>query len=323
MSTYNGACYLRPQLDSIAAQTHPPDELIVCDDCSTDDSVEIVKTFAATAPFPVDVHVNNRNVGSTKNFERAIGLCSGDIIALCDQDDVWLPAKLGLLLAEFSPTPGVGLVFSDAEVVNEDLSPAGYSLWEKLKLEEPELKRLRDGRGFKSLLQGATVTGATAAFRSCFNPLILPIPDNIAMIHDAWIAVLIAAVSRVVPLPERLIKYRQHYSQQVGVVERKAPDSSSTASLRAVRGALQRQNPSAEMLAIGRAVQRRLMDVQQQFDSRRVLSGLEANIEHLAARSNLPRSRLKRAQVILRELRSGRYSLYSKGLFSAAKDLLT
>src|SRR5882762_9087557 len=94
MCTYNGARYLREQLDSIAAQTRPPSELIVCDDNSLDETREIVAGFAASAPFPVRLGVNEQNLGSIRNFERAIKLCEGDLIALSDQDDVWLPEKL-------------------------------------------------------------------------------------------------------------------------------------------------------------------------------------------------------------------------------------
>ena len=87
MGTYNGGPYLREQLDSIAAQTHLPDELVVCDDDSTDRTVAILEDFAATAPFPVRVYVNPKNLGTAKNFERAIGLATGEVIALADQDD--------------------------------------------------------------------------------------------------------------------------------------------------------------------------------------------------------------------------------------------
>ncbi len=129
MCTYNGARYLREQLQSIAAQAEAPHELIVVDDGSNDESINIVATFADSVPFPVDVHVNAANLGSTKSFERVISLCSGDVIALCDQDDVWRPIKLARFAAEFARAPEVGLVFSDAEVVEQDLSPSGYSLW--------------------------------------------------------------------------------------------------------------------------------------------------------------------------------------------------
>ena len=318
MCTYNGARYLRQQLESIAAQTQLPYELIVCDDTSTDESVTIIEEFAAGAHFPVQVHLNTTNLGSTKSFERAISLCSGDVIALCDQDDIWLSSKLARFAVEFARKFQVGMVFSDAEVVDEDLRPVGYSLWDKLNFGRDERERLLSGRGFGSLLQGATVTGATAAFRARFKSLLLPIPDDLPIIHDAWIALLIAGVSELVPLSERLVKYRQHTGQQVGALERKGlryPQNS-------VREALQRENPYAEMLATAEAIHRRLTDKQKEFDSRRVLPALEARMIHLAARSGLPNARLSRASSVFSELLSGRYHRYSKGFRSALKDLL-
>src|SRR4051794_15860948 len=96
MCTYNGARFIGAQLASVAAQTRTPDELIVCDDRSTDETVAIVQKFADSAPFRVRLHVNEENLGSTKNFERAVSLCEGDLIALCDQDDVWLPEARAL-----------------------------------------------------------------------------------------------------------------------------------------------------------------------------------------------------------------------------------
>ena len=88
LCTYNGEKFLREQLDSIALQTLLPDELVACDDRSCDSTMEILQEFRERVSFPVHIHQNEENLGSTKNFEKAIKLCSGDIIALCDQADV-------------------------------------------------------------------------------------------------------------------------------------------------------------------------------------------------------------------------------------------
>ena|SRR2546421_3140447 len=89
MCTYNGARHVREQLESFAAQTRlPADELVICDDCSTDQTINILPDFGAGASFPVHIQVNKFNLGSTKNFEQAISFCHGDLIALSDQDDV-------------------------------------------------------------------------------------------------------------------------------------------------------------------------------------------------------------------------------------------
>src|SRR5688500_18488634 len=176
MCTYDGEPFLREQLASIAAQGRQPDELVVCDDRSSDSTCDIVREFAATAPFAVRLHTNERNLGSTKNFERAIRLCEGDAIALADQDDVWLPSKLARIEERFAAEPRAGLVFSDAEVVDERLRPLGYRLWESVGFDRAHQRLVSGGRALDVLLPGWTVTGATLAFRSRFRNLVLEIP---------------------------------------------------------------------------------------------------------------------------------------------------
>jgi glycosyltransferase involved in cell wall biosynthesis len=315
MCTYNGARHLREQLDSIAAQTRLPDELVISDDGSTDATHAIILDFAASASFPVQFQTNEQNLGSKKNFERAISLCTGDLIALSDQDDVWLPGKLAEIEAEFDHASNIGLVFTDAEVVDEETRSVGYTLWEKLPLGPTERRRLRTSRAIDDLLQGSTVTGATMAFRGRFMELLLPIPTDLPIIHDAWIAILIAAVSEVLPLPTPLIRYRQHAQQQVGAKARKKDEAG-------VREAMHRITPYNEMIEVGMQVQQRLSEHRDVYKSEDALSRLTARLKHLRTRAKLPEPPLQRITFVIRELLTGRYHRYSRGLFSATKDLL-
>src|SRR5579872_584318 len=152
LCTYNGAAYLPSQLESIAAQERLPDELVATDDCSTDDTLEILEAFAATAPFPVRISRNVANLGFAQNFARAISLCDGDLIALCDQDDVWMPARLGATEAVLAEDADVGLVCSDAELVDADLRPTGETLLGRLGLKPAERELLGGDRGVEVLL---------------------------------------------------------------------------------------------------------------------------------------------------------------------------
>ncbi|MGH9970100.1 MAG: glycosyltransferase family 2 protein [Pyrinomonadaceae bacterium] len=315
MCTYNGERFVEEQLASIAAQTLLPEELVVCDDVSSDETARIVESFATDAPFPVRLHVNATNLGSTRNFERAVGLCAGALIALCDQDDVWVPRKLERLAAEFARRPEVGLVFSDAELIDELSRPTGRKLWESIGFRNKEQKRLTGIDAFRDLLTGSTVTGATTAFRARFRSLVLPIPEELALIHDGWLALLVGAVAGISFIAEPLVKYRQHGGQQVGPLARKDPG-------RGVSDALQRANPYVETLAIARSVRQRLLDKHDTFDVGKTLPDLEARIAHLEARASLPKGHLQRSQRVLRELLTSRYHLYSNGVYSAIKDLL-
>ena len=319
MCTFNGQRYLQEQLDSIAGQTRLPDELVVCDDHSTDESAQIIERFAANALFPVHLHVNSTNIGTVKNFEQVIGRCRGDYITLCDQDDVWLPEKLARVESEFRKAPQAGLIFSDAEVVDETLQPTGVTLWQKLGIDSREKERLRTGKAVEELLPGSIITGATAVFRASFKSLLLPIPDDLPVIHDAWIAMLIASVSEVHPVSEPLIKYRQHTNQQIGPLERRGP---KTLGLNAasVHDSLTRKNAYTELICVAQALRERLSEHRDEFDSRIVIASLEARIGHLEVRSALPTARLRRIGPVLQELVSLRYHRYSKGLASAAKD---
>lgn len=220
MCTYNGENYLQEQLESIAGQTRLPDELVVCDDCSRDNTVKIIKKFANTVPFPVHIFVNDINLGSTKNFEKAISLCKGDIIALSDQDDVWHADKLMCIERVFLNSTEVGVVFTDAEVVDEQLNAIGYTLWQAINFNKKKQKKVLNGKALELLLKGNFVTGATMAFQSKYKDIILPIPDDLLLriwVHDGWISLLIAAVGSVTFLPIPLIKYRQHSNNQAGL----------------------------------------------------------------------------------------------------------
>jgi hypothetical protein len=320
MCTYAGARFVGAQLESIAAQTRPPDELVVCDDGSADETRELVGEFAARAPFPVRLSVNERNLGSTRNFGRAISLCAGDLIALSDQDDVWHPEKLEKLEARFDARPSVGLVFTDAELVDERLRPTGRRLWESIGFGPRERRLVRRGRALDVLLPGWSVTGATMAFRADFRDLVLDIPEDLALIHDGWIALMVAAVSEIDYIAEPLIQYRQHPRQQVG-----APPERHRAPRQGLEGvavAARRVNSYDELIRVAERARARLSERRGAAGERRALRRLDARLTHLRARANLPEGLLRRAPSVLREFVTLRYHHYSNGTLSAVKDLL-
>lgn len=129
LCTYNGARFLEEQLASLQAQIRCPDELIVCDDRSTDKTVQLLEAFARIAPFPVRIHVNPANLGSTMNFDRAMRLCTGSLIAFCDQDDIWHSTRLSACAEAFQDDPRLELVFSNGQLIDEAGTQIPGRLW--------------------------------------------------------------------------------------------------------------------------------------------------------------------------------------------------
>lgn len=312
MCTFNGAQFLPQQLESLVSQTLLPDELVVCDDRSNDSTAVIVRTFARRAPFAVRLVVNEETLGSTRNFERAIQLCEGDIIFLSDQDDVWLPAKAERIQEVFDNNPGVGGVFSNAEIVDHQLTPAGYRLWDAIRFTRGERDAVKSGGAVDVLLKHSVATGATMAFRRDFVRLVTPIPAS--WIHDGWIALLIAAVSRLECIEAPLIRYRQHSRNQVGALKKDLEGQVSDA--RAVPRTAYLIASEQYKIALQRLS---TLPTREPFES--LAKKLESKILHQSRRGTMPRSLMIRALVVMREVVSRRYHRYSGGYRSALKDL--
>ncbi len=227
-----------------------------------------------------------------------------------------------MLEDEFEKRPSAGLIFSDAEIVDDQLKPTGRRMWSGVGFGDREKQLLRKGRALEVLLPGWSVTGATVAFRSEYRDLILPIPNNLSIIHDGWIALMIAAVTGVAFIEEPLIKYRQHAAQQIGAPEPEAgAQSPGIKSVDALQAAMRHENSYEGLIRIGEQVKQRLQSRPVPFERAEALSRLDQRLAHLRTRSQMPKSTIGRMAPVLRELFSGRYHLYSAGFRSAAKDL--
>jgi len=299
LTTYNGEQYIREQLDSIVRQTMLPDELVISDDASVDSTFDIIKDFERSAPFPVKLQINQKRLGSTLNFESAIRACSGDIIFLCDQDDVWYPDKIARIEECFVNNPKAGAVFTDADIVDQNLQSYGSKLWKKGRFSSREQGLVNESDAFTVLLKHSVVTGATMAFRSKYRDFLVPIPG--IWIHDAWIAFLISASSNLIAIPTPLIAYRQHSSNQIGVSYSGKNLGKSFSSIYSPRVLLHKL---AKVHLLEHA------DSIPNVNSKIVR--LNEKITFLSVRAKLPVARWRRIPILIRELFLLRYHRYAK-----------
>lgn len=204
MCTYNGSKYLLEQLLSIIHQTQQPDEIVICDDCSQDNSVVIAKSILSKWSGKIQIIENNQNLGFRKNFQKAIELCHGDIIFLSDQDDVWSSDKIALVMHVFDSNPEVSLVFHDAELVDSNLDRMYPSFWrDTLRFDYRSFLK----GDYRRLLESNVVQGSASAFRKEVYKMAAPFPPE--AYHDEWLALVALIQGKLFPLPNRLMKYRQ------------------------------------------------------------------------------------------------------------------
>lgn len=219
LCTYNGKRYLKDQLQSIISQTILPYEVIVCDDGSTDGTIDVIKEFAKTSPVPFKWYINNNTLGVVKNFEQAIQLCSGDYIALSDQDDVWKENKLEITLRKMKEMEKIEspkcplLVHGDLIVTNECLTPLTFSMMRKQGLQNEEDMQ----QAQRVLAVQNYVTGCTVMINKKLRDIACPIPPE-AVMHDWWLALIAANKGKIGFIKEPLIYYRQHNNNTVGAV---------------------------------------------------------------------------------------------------------
>ena len=199
MATYNGERFLKKQLDSIYAQDYSNIEVVVCDDCSDDGTVAILKLYQKK--YGLKYEVNSENIGPNKNFEKVIKQCQGKYIALADQDDIWMPHKLSFL-KQAMDKHDVWFIYSDYEMIDKNDRKLNLQ-WRR----PPFLYRERIQTNYKSFYFGNYVTGCSIMFhRNLINRLGY-FPD---MFHDWWIAYVATYSRGIFFVPEKLFKQRKH-----------------------------------------------------------------------------------------------------------------
>ena len=217
MATYNGEKYIREQLDTIASQTYLPCELVVCDDGSSDGTLNIVRDFSLTVSFPVRIFINENNLGFANNFLKCAAHCTGEWIAFCDQDDIWLTQKLAAIKNVIDKSSkDLVLVYHAAELVNEGLESLGRKL---PVIDRDQVTPIAGHSGFWF------VGGCVMCFKSI---LILEIDSSLRprdnyqfnqswssdkypwMPHDKWVCMLANISGEIAAMAQVLSLYRRH-----------------------------------------------------------------------------------------------------------------
>lgn len=313
MATYNGATYVSAQLESLQTQVRSPDELVICDDGSTDGTLGLLEAFREQVGFEVSIHRNPARLGYVRNFERALSLCSGAIVFPCDQDDVWFETKIATMCRVLESDPDLQVLIADMVIADEELRPSRYTqLGNILDIGMPE---------------ASYVAGCATAVRRTWLELALPIPDA-GTSHDTWIHRLALALSVRRVLPEPLQLYRRHGANASASI------ASRPQKMTALRAWRQHGLDSAlqgwrEEFARTRAVRARIADSGPLLarmglagNRARALLELDAYTQALDRRIDAcSRGRVARLPRLARMWLRADYRFFS-GLRSALKDLL-
>jgi glycosyltransferase involved in cell wall biosynthesis len=312
MATCNGSAYVGAQLQSILSQTRLPDEIVVCDDASSDGTGEAVRSALVASDVPAQVVVNPSRLGVSGNFEQAVHRASGDVVVLADQDDVWHPSKLSTIEAAFRARPGLAAVFSDARLVDAGGRPLGGTLWQRAGLGRQDLACFRAERGVDVLLRHNVATGATMAFDAGLRDLVLPFPAS--GYHDAWIALLACATSPVLAIEQPLVDYRLHGSNTAGLPAR---------GLLGRIAARRRRDRVHEHAALFFQAALDRLGVRGVAVTAPVRAALEAKVAHLHFRDGLSRNPALRLVPVATHVLRGDYGRFSReGPRSAVYDVI-
>ena len=212
LCTYNGELFLSQQLDSIFAQELSVSEIVICDDGSTDNTKEILEYYKETFPHIIKIYFNNPGLGVIKNFEKAINLCSGDIVFLSDQDDIWFPNKTIEICNYLQENPDKKAVFHNLELY--DGHALKFTIWDYLSF-GGECLRLNNQEMIKyCFFVDNVVTGAALAFRKEKD---FSFSNQISfMLHDFQLFTYFALKNQFGTYNKVLGYYRIHNQQQVG-----------------------------------------------------------------------------------------------------------
>ena len=219
LCTYNGALYIQEQLNSILSQSLPVNEIVICDDGSTDDTLQILRKIQKEHPSIISLHVNDGHLGVAKNFEKALSLCNGDMVFLSDQDDIWYPNKVSTLVEILSHSPFTSLVFSNAGLIDSEGKLVSDSIDFFTQAFPSKNQLMFDvGLAMEMALSECFALGSSMALRHSFLKKVLPFKKELSesFNHDDILLFYASLTNNIKYTKERLFNYRIHEKQTAG-----------------------------------------------------------------------------------------------------------
>ncbi len=216
LCTYNGEAYIEKQLHSILNQTIPVDEIVVCDDGSTDNTIDIIEAFKRGISIDIRIYRNEKNIGVCANFQKAVNLCNGDIIFLSDQDDIWHSCKTKIIVKWFEDNPNKKVVFTNADIIDcSSREISDSTLFDIVGFNKPIQDFFSIGTELAFVYLGWNyATGATMAIKGKYQFLQY---CSKGIYHDFIIFLMAAVHKKAGFISQPLIKYRLHDNQTEGL----------------------------------------------------------------------------------------------------------
>jgi glycosyltransferase involved in cell wall biosynthesis len=217
LTTFNGAAFIEKQIGSILKQNALPDEIIICDDNSTDGTVSLLNGFMNNGP--IKLFINDKRLGVVENFKKVARLAQrGNWLAFADQDDIWAPQKLTRLMDEMQllddgSTPA--LIYSDLSIIDKNDNVISESFWATQEIRPEKIK-------LATLLYGNVVTGCTMMINYQMAEEFFKMDDS-NFLHDEWLALIAYSFGKAKFLRDKLVFYRKHESNVTFSEDYKVP----------------------------------------------------------------------------------------------------
>lgn len=315
MCTYNGGRYLQEQLDSIVRQSRLPDEVVVADDGSTDETLSILERFVQSTGDDVRVRILSASaepVGASQNFHRAMSATTGDIILLADQDDVWSPQRVSRAIEELCSDAKPLLFITNPDLIGPSGSALGRTQFDAMGLGEGRIDALNSSKAIDVACRANGLPGMAFALRRELLDRALPVPS--LWMHDWYLVMWAAALGRLkVTAESGLVSHRLHETNTL---------AATPGFVTRVRRSLGRRGESAARVGKMSQVLDRFTEASGAVQSYAVQTVTEKR-DFEVWRAGLPGSPASRAWQVLQSYRRGDYDDFaSAGTMTALQDLV-